>query len=248
MLHSVFKNIDVTTFCMITMLVIGGCGPRNFSSSPDNPTISPYLKFNPTITIETDQSQSPFPPTKTNTQPPSQTPSSTPKPSMTATSTLTPSPIISPTSTPTDTPTPLGYIPENAILIYFSLLGENYPDQCQYVLVALSVGRLRTGDLEQDISAGLNSLFTAGQYSGKLYNATYTSNLHTDSVDVNKSSGKVTITLSGTYVKPANACDAQQYKNQVWTTVRQFPEVAQIGISLDNGKLLGDLLAVYSDR
>jgi hypothetical protein len=127
-------------------------------------------------------------------------------------------------------------------VIYFVLHGENFPKECQYTLVPLTIGINRTNAIEKDIASALDRLFSAGQYSGQLYNATYTSSFRTDHVDHKISSGTATITLSGSYVKPKDSCDASQYRSQVWSTAKQFPEVTRAEIYLDNGNLLGDLL------
>lgn len=76
------------------------------------------------------------------------------------------------------------------------------------------------------------------------YNATYPSSLRVGGVDLNKD--EAIVELGGSYVRPDDACDASRYRAQVWTTIKQFPEVNR-AIPKVRGALLGDLLAVYSD-
>lgn len=232
------QSILISLLLIIFFVTISGCVRNDFNQPQQtDPTNSPTTR--PTSTIEPTN-------TKLPTQTISPTPSTTATPSAThtptQTKTSTPSPTNTPTETPTKTPTSEGYISPDAIVIYFVLHGVNFPNECQYVLVPLTIGINRSYDIEQDIGTALNRLFSAGQYSGQLYNATYTSNFRTDHVDYKKYSGKATITLSGSYVKPKDSCDASQYRDQVWTTARQFPEVTRADFRLDNGLLLGDLL------
>jgi hypothetical protein len=48
--------------------------------------------------------------------------------------------------------------------------------------------------------------------------------------------------LTGTYVRTAHICDDGRVRPQIWSPIRQFPEVKSIYILL-NGNLLGDVLA-----
>jgi hypothetical protein len=176
----------------------------------------------------------------TPTETPTSTPTETATPIPTNTQTLTPS------ETPTNTPIPPTYIPENAIVIYFTHIGTGGSVGCGDSLVPLRTGLYRTGDIEQDIKLALDTLFKAGQYSGALYNATYTSNLHVSGVDYHKSSGHVEIIFNGTYNKPKDACDASRYRAQYRATVLQFEEVSNMTV-WRNGLLLDDLLSVYAE-
>ncbi|RME08390.1 MAG: hypothetical protein D6803_01355 [Anaerolineae bacterium] len=176
----------------------------------------------------------------TPTQTPTNTPTVTPSP--TATQTLTPSP--TPSLTPTVTPLPPGFIPENAIVIYFVQTGTGGPIGCGDTLVKLWSGNLRTGDLKTDLTIALNALFRAGQYFGNLYNATYPSNLYV--VDVIHDNGETHAIMDGSYVVPKDSCDASRYQSQVQATARQFPEIRRF-VPWVRDKLLEDLLAIYSD-
>ena len=192
-------------------------------------------------TPEPTSTETPVPPTLTPTDPPTETPTQTP--SQTPTFTWTPS------STPTETPTltattAFGYIPENAIVFYMTHVGTGGPVACGDSLVAIMTGHVRTGDIEKDIALAVDTLFSIGPYSGALYNATYPSSLRVGGVDMDKD--VAIVELGGSYQKPKDACDASRYRAQVWTTIKQFPEVNR-AIPKIGGTLLGDLLAVYSD-
>ena len=102
--------------------------------------------------------------------------------------------------------------------------------------------------MEQDIATALNTLFASGQKVGAYHNATYPSKFRVSEVDIKKSSGTAVITLSGSYVKPADYCEAIRYHDQVWGTAKQFPEVNRVTIFLEDGKLLGDLLYAVTSK
>jgi len=115
---------------------------------------------------------------------------------------------------------------------------------CGDSLVPIMTGYTRTGNIDKDIQLAIDTLFSVGQNSGGLYNATYPSNLRVSGVNINH--GEAIVDLDGYYEKPQNACDASRYRAQVWATIKQFPEVSR-AIPKVRDKLLGDLLAVYSD-
>jgi hypothetical protein len=119
---------------------------------------------------------------------------------------------------------------------------------CGDTLVGISSGFLKSGDTEKDIATALNTLFTSSQKVGAYHNATYPSNLRVSSVDFKKSTGSATIILDGSYVKPVDYCEARRYREQVWATARQLPEVNRVTIFLSNGKLLGDLLYAVTSK
>ena len=184
---------------------------------------------------------------------PSRTSTSEPTPTTTASSTDTPThtlpttntPSLTPTDTQTLTPTtPFGFIPDDAIIIYLTHVGTGGPVACGDSLVAIRTGNIRTKDIEKDIQLAIDTLFSIGQYSGGLYNATYPSSLRFGGVTITK--GEAVVELGGSYVKPKDACDASRYRAQVWSTIQQFPEVNR-AIPRYRNALLGDLLAVYSD-
>jgi hypothetical protein len=172
-------------------------------------------------------------------------PTTTAEYTTTALSTQTQTPTSTPTETPTTTSKPYsGSLPENAIVIYLTQLGTGGPVGCGDSLVPIMIGVERTGDLEKDIQLAVNALFSVGQYSLSLYNATYPSSLRFSGFHLDK--GEAIVEFGGSYVKPENACDASRYRAQVWTTIQQFPEVIR-AIPKYKSALLGDLLSIYSD-
>ncbi len=229
-----WKWIQRALLLLLIVMIPVACKGTTDSAPPTTPiSDSP----SPTFT--------PVPPTDTPTLTPSATPTET------STPTATNSPTATATNTPTDTPTPTqssssSYYPENAILIYLTHLNTGGPLACGDSLIALTTGHYRTGNLEEDITLAINTLFSIGQYSGVFYNATYPSSLRVSTVEVKKSSGVANVHLVGSYVKPKDSCDASRYRAQVWATIEQFPEVSR-AIPTYRNALLGDLLAVYSD-
>ena len=101
---------------------------------------------------------------------------------------------------------------------------------------------------KEDIRIAVNTLFTSGQKVGAFHNATYPSKFRVSDVSFEKSTGTAVITLSGSYVKPADRCEGIRYREQVWATARHFPEVNRVTIWLENGKLLGDLLYAVTSK
>jgi len=193
--------------------------------------------------------ESPIPPTATFTVTPSETP--TPTETLTKTPTNTPSKTPTLTETPTETPTETrapAWADPNAIRIYVTHLGTGGPLACGDTLVGISSGFTRTGDVEEDIRIAINTLFATGQKVGDFHNATYPSSFRVGEVDFEKSSGTAVITLKGNYVKPDDYCEGRRYREQVWATARQFPEVYRATIWLDNGLLLGDLLYAVTSK
>jgi hypothetical protein len=163
--------------------------------------------------------------------------------------TFTPSPTLTetPTSMPSETPTntQVGSIPENAIIFYLTLLGTGGPVGCGDSLIKLTTGSYRTGDTAADLKVALDGLFSAGQYAGGLYNATYPSRLIVDRVNLTPD-GTAIVYFGGSYIKPADSCDASRYRSQVWATALQFEDIKRFEPYVGNA-LLGDRLAVYSD-
>ena len=226
---------------LIGSLMLSGCA--QVASIPSTAIANPSQTPNPTET--------PLPPTATFTLTPSETPRPTDTPTETPTETLTPSETPTETSTPTETvtntPAPAWADP-NAIKIYVTHLGTGGPLACGDTLVGISSGFSRTGDVKEDVRTAVNTLFASGQNVGSFHNSTYPSSFRVSAIDFDKSSGTVIITLSGSYVKPADYCEARRYREQVWATARQFPEVNRADIWLDNGKLLGDLLYAVTSK
>ncbi|MFN2232630.1 MAG: hypothetical protein ACK2U1_00275 [Anaerolineales bacterium] len=235
------------TFWLLFILLITASLLSACSSETPEPTAISTIA--PTFTVTPTDTQIPPTLTYTVTSTETSTPTASPTsiPSDTPTETQTPSE--TPTETPTDTPAPAWANP-NAIRIYVTHLGTGGPMACGDTLVGISSGYLRSesGDVEKDIATAVNTLFASGQKVGAYHNATYPSNLSVSDVDFKKSTGKAIITLSGSYVKPSDYCEATRYREQVWATARQFPEVIRVTIFLDDGKLLGDLLYAVTSK
>lgn len=203
---------------------------------PPTETAAPTETTTPTATFTVTPSDTPTPP-PTFTLTPTETPS------------ITPSQTETPTETPTETNTPgPAWADPNVIRIYVTHLGTGGPIGCGDSLIGISSGFVRTGDVEGDIRIALNTLFASGQKVGAYHNATYPSSFKVDDVDFKKSSGTAVITLKGSYVKPPDACEARRYREQVWATARQFPEVYRATIWLKSGALLGDLLYAVTSK
>ena len=93
---------------------------------------------------------------------------------------------------------------------------------------------------EEEHRRGVEDAIGLGQ--GLLGEDVYLSNLEVSNVDFKKYYGEITVDLKGTYVRSGDRCDDSRVRAQVWSTVRQFPEVKKVNIFL-NGNLLGDILA-----
>lgn len=231
------KKTITAAILLLTLLISLTACSSDAAIQPTSIVNSPTRTLTQTIT------HTPIPPTYTPTLTPTLT--DTPLPTATSSHTPTATPSSTPTGTPSLTPTKVyGFIPENAIIFYLTHIGTGGPVACGDSLVAVMTGHIRTGDIEKDIKLAVDTLFSIGQYSGYLYNATYPSSLRVGGVYMEKTNAIVE--LGGTYVRPNDACDASRYRAQVWSTIRQFPEVDR-AIPKVKGALLGDLLAVFSD-
>ena len=230
------------TFWLIIIVLLGASFlPACTQSTPMPPTATTQPSNTPLPT------ETPVPPTATFTETPTptKTPTETLTPTKTPTETLTPTE--TPTETPTDTPAPAWANP-NAIRIYVTHVGTGGPNACGDTVIGISSGHLKSGNVAEDIKTALNTLFASGQNVGAYRNSTYPSSFRVDSVDFNQSAGKAEITLQGSYVKPADYCEGRRYRDQVWATARQFPEVHNVTIWLSNGTLLGDLLYAVTSK
>ena len=231
----------------VWLIIFFVCMTACATITPASPTStdSPTETSSPTST--------PIPPTATFTS--TSTETATPSPTSTATYTLTPTetqtvtPSPSTTPTPTETPTLApAWADPNVLRIYVTHLGTGGPLACGDTLVGISSGYLRTGDPKEDIKLALNTLFASGQKVGAYHNATYPSSFRVSDVKFKVSSGKAEITLSGKYVKPEDSCEAKRYREQVWATARQHPDVHRVSIWLSDGTLLGDRLYAVSSK
>ena len=220
---------------VLLVLITSGCS----LSTPDavgdtSPTTeeSTHTQSAPTTNVT---------PTETEV-PPTASPSQSPSPTSTSTST----PTVTETSTPTDTatstpppPTPSG---EDAIYFYGIMDQADDPKKCEYIAVRINTGKWRSGDVAADVKTALNSLLVKRQYYGALSSPVYLSNISVQSVSFKPFTGEVSIRLTGTYVRSGETCDDGKVRAQIWSTIRQFPEIKTIDILL-NGNLLGDILA-----
>ncbi len=232
------KSITAIILIVISIFFISACSPDggSFLSPPTEtntaipPTNTPTPSDTPTETPT---------PTETFTLTPTDTATFTPSPTVTSTPTETPTP----TPTHTETPSPRGYIAEDDVVIYFVLQTNVDENHCDFVLVPLTVGIKKTGDLNIDFKSALDSLFRAGQWHGWLYNATYLSSLRVSRVEYNSGSGKYQIYMDGGYSPVTSYCEAKMYQDQVFTTARQFDGLNnKPSIWVNEDKLLGDLL------
>ena len=232
---------------LIRMIIIIVLGVILFSACATSTPLLSTTTVKPSNTpLPTD---TPIPPTATFTI----TPSETPIPTKTATQTPsnTPTETQTPTDTPTETPTETrapAWADPNAIRIYVTHLGTGGPDACGDTIIGISSGFTRTGDIKDDIRTALNILFNSGENIGDFHNATYPSKFRVSEVSYDKATKTAIITLSGTYVRPADYCEGRRYRTQVWATAKQFPEVDRATIWLDNGLLLGDLLYTVTSK
>ena len=226
-------------FFMIMLAVLPACSG---SSSPGlfAASISPSPSATNTLVAPT---ETPFPPTATAS------PTVTATLTATATATSTETPLPSPTATETATTTlaPAADVGGGGVYMvkYLVLPDTGGPIGCGDSLIAVSTGQVSTGNVKEDIKLALNSLFSTGvKYVGDLYNPLYQSKLRVSSVELKgPKRDEVIIKMTGKFVKPKDPCDKTRYRWQVWQTVRQFAGIRQANIWLDNGLLLGDLLA-----
>ncbi len=218
-------------FVLFILVSISSCGSANVAPEQDQPGVSPSVVFSST------PSGTPTP------QPPTDTPL---PPTETVTPTASVTPIPSDTPTPSETPTETAPPPtasgEEAIYVYYILLGDDGPLSCGDSAVKVNTGVYRTGDVETDVATALKRLFSKQQYVGNLYNPVYLSNWRVDSVEFKAYEGLVNVSLSGGYVRSGDRCDDSRVRTQIWSTIRQFPGVKTVYI-LMNGNLLGDILA-----
>lgn len=221
---------------VIVMLGLAACASQ--TNEAPTPTSRP-----PTETQEPPTSM-PLPLTSTPTQTSSPTLKPTETSTPTATETTSPTPTL--TETPTSTSIPQGSASYDVIVKYLVHLGTGGNVGCGDSLVAVGTGQVPTGNVVSDVEKAVNSLFSTGvKYVGDLYNPLYQSTLRVQSIEFKKSTGHMTIYLSGSFTKPKENCDKVRYRAQVWQTVYQFPEVKRATIWA-NQHLLGDLLVAIN--
>ncbi len=230
---------------LIYSLILTGCSRGTHSLTPDSmvmPSISSSLTatqvlLTPTTVQLTGTPALPVTPSEqfvTTPTPQEATQSFTSTPTQTTTATLTPS-----LTATRPWPTVAG---NQAVYIYLIQTKTGGSVACGDSLVSYNTGLPRTGDNATDITAALQRLFVKKQYFGKLYNPVYRSNIQVVSVRFKSYSGIAEVRLAGTYVRSGDRCDDRRVREQVWTTIRQFPGVKVVDILL-NENLLGDILA-----
>lgn len=181
--------------------------------------------------------------------PPTLTPTATViPPTFTASPTLEPTATTQPSATPTDTPLPPTPSGDQAIYIYLIQTGTGGPIACGDSLIKINTGRPRTGDVAADVATALRSLLVKSPTISGFYNPVYLSNMSVSSVEYKPATKSVTVNLSGTYVRSGDRCDDGRVHDQIWTTIRQFPETKSSPLVLLNGNLLGDILSTAPGR
>jgi len=126
------------------------------------------------------------------------------------------------------------------VKIYFIRLKTGGSAGCGDSLIAVSSGVKISGDVAEDVAAGLERLFAVrDKFLGDLYNPLAASNIRVEKVDFERTNGLITVYLRGTYKPSGDACDHTRVKAQVWSTVRQFRAVKLTNIYL-NGIPFGD--------
>lgn len=227
-----------TLITLILLVALSGCSlAQPAATVTPTASITPVPATNTPIPTNT-PSETPSP-TATDTLTPTETATETPSPTVTDTPTETQTA----TATETETPTSGSYIAEDDIVIYFVLQTNVDANNCDFILVPLTVGIKKTGDLNIDFKSALDALFYSGQWHGSLYNATYLSSLRVSRVEYSSGSGKYQIFMDGGYSPVTSYCEAKMYQDQVFTTARQFDEVNnKPSVWVNENKLLGDLL------
>jgi hypothetical protein len=164
------------------------------------------------------------PPTVTNThtiQPPTATFTQLPP-----TATFTAVPTNTATQVPSDTPTALPTATFTPT-----------------ALIWVGSGAVQTGDIAEDVNAGLKQLFSyRNEWVGGMYNPLFRSSIKVADVTFDSGSGLITVNLSGSYVQPDDPCDNTRVRVQVWSTIRQYEGVTSTNIYL-NKSPFGDKLS-----
>lgn len=114
---------------------------------------------------------------------------------------------------------------------------------CGDRVIAVGSGEKISGNIARDVAAGLRKLFSYKQaYYGDLYNSLATSKLRVERVEFNKKSGLIEVYFGGDLDRPRDTCEKARVKAQIWSTIRQFPEVKSTNIFLHRVPL-GDLVS-----
>lgn len=148
-----------------------------------------------------------------------------------------------PVITPSPPPSPTATVPLTTYGIYYILIAKDTggPFGCGDSLIQYYPGVWVNGDMEDDIVAALNALFSNhSEYVGDLYNPIYQSQLKAKGVEI--VGGDVVVTLGGSLVRPKDDCESKRMRAQIWYTISQFTSTRPV-VYLNNA-LLGDLLVV----
>jgi hypothetical protein len=226
------KNILHLITFLFVLQILAACA----SPAPQVPTITPAP---PTETA--------VPPTSTFTPLPTDTPTltsppptetSTPEPTVTSTPAITDTPAATATFTPPPKPTypyiPLPAASSDTVNIYFV---QNIPGsgECNMRIFAVGSGIKISGDVEDDVKAGLTKLFSyKDTYYGELYNPLHSSRIRVQKVDFNNKTGLIEVWMSGSFKPTGDPCDNTGVKGQVWSTIKQFRGIDTTNIFLND--------------
>ena len=188
-----------------SLSLLSGCG-----------TLIPGPTPTPTFT------ETPIPPTPTPV-----TPTNTPEPTQTPVPTLPPTNPPPPPATPkpaVPTETPYGQKP---IYIYFIALNTGGNVACGDTVIPIDSGVKTTDDLILNIQHAMRQLLVYHtEHIGELYNPLFKSQMSVASVSYGASGSRLTIELSGKYVKTDDKCDGARVMAMLLATIRQFPGIA----------------------
>jgi hypothetical protein len=224
------KNILRLFTFLFVLQILAACA----TATPQVPTITPAP---PTETaVPPTNTFTPLPTDTPTFTPPPPTETITPEPTLTSTPAFTDTPAATATFTPPPKPTypyiPLPAASSDTINIYFvqSIPGSG---ECNIRIIAVSSGIKISGDVEDDVKAGLTKLFSyKDQYYGELYNPLYRSRIRVQEVDLDKS-GLIDVFMTGSYRPSGDPCDNTGVKGQVWSTIKQFRGVETTNIILN---------------
>ena len=141
--------------------------------------------------------------------------------------------IEAPPSPPTVTPHPPW------IVYYLIHKDTGGPLKCGDSLFPISTGKFRTGDIEEDAKIAFKALLALKQAEqGDFYNALYKSSLNVVSADWAPQKGWLEVSIAGNMNTKGDECDRSRIGDQLWATIRQFPEVQHADIRWNGGPLM----------
>jgi hypothetical protein len=184
-------------------------------------------------------------PAPTSTPLPTQTPLPTDTPLPSPTFTLVPS-VIPPTAAP---PTAIPQPPtaaatlsaEQAILVYYINKNETGQFGCGEALWYVKTNQPKSSLVANDIRYALTTILNYhNETIGSLYNPGYASSLAVSNVEL--TSTGVVVSLSGTYNRTKDPCDGRRLIDQLRQTIKQFPGIASIQITI-NGTPIADVIS-----